>query len=345
MTELRFPSSEQISRLQHGEARHLLEATIGQRRALVVTDAGVAAALPELLDGWDVVVLEQGEAHKSLAAVAQIADAALELGLTRRDVIVGIGGGLVCDVAALAADLWMRGCGLVLVPTTLLAQVDAAIGGKTAVNYGHIKNLLGSFRPADTVIIDAALLKTLPHALLVEGMAELIKHAIIADGALFVELEQQLTPACSPTEIAPFLARATSIKAELVQADPTERGPRMLLNFGHTLGHAIEESTGLRHGRSVALGMVAAARLSAHRGLCSAEDVARIVALLSRIGLPTSLAAAALASDAAPERETLLARMRHDKKGANIVLLQQLGKAVVVPATAADLEELVDACP
>ncbi|MGL4831127.1 MAG: 3-dehydroquinate synthase, partial [Propionibacteriaceae bacterium] len=251
--------------------------------------------------------------------------------------------GMVCDIAAFAASTWMRGCGLVLVPTTVLAQVDAAIGGKTAINYGGIKNLVGSFYPAQTVLITPEVLTTLPDELLVEGFAELLKHGVIADRDLFDTINTHLTNGPLLECITAHIERAIAIKTTIVSADPTEQGPRMLLNFGHTLGHAIESATGLRHGRAVAIGMVAAAEVSVAQGLLAATESAQLRHVLTAAHLPTTMAQANVTAS----RADLIAAMRHDKKThgdtVSVVLLDRLGSARVVAYPYSIFEELVDA--
>ncbi len=320
-----------------------LDTHLHHRRALFVTDAGVASAWPELFTARNVVVIGQGEDHKTFATLNRIYDAALAADLTRSDVIVGVGGGMVCDIAAFAASTWMRGCGLVLVPTTVLAQVDAAIGGKAAVNYGGIKNLVGSFYPAQTVLITPEVLTTLPDKFLVEGFAELLKHSVIADRDLFDTISTQLAEGSLLECVTAQLERAIAIKTTIVSADPTEQGQRMLLNFGHTLGHAIESVTGLRHGRAVAIGMVAAAELSVHRGRLDAAESTQLRQLLQAVELPTTLAEAGVTAS----RADLISAMGHDKKThgdtVSIVLLDRIGSAKVVTCPYSVFEELVDA--
>lgn len=343
MPELRLPGRESVCRVLDGDARALLADVLGGRRAFVVSDAGVATAHPELVGASPHHLVGQGEQHKTLASVAQVADALLAAGADRGTVLVGVGGGLVCDLAGYVASTWMRGCPLVLVPTTLLAQVDAALGGKTAVNHAGVKNLLGTFAPAEAVVVDPTLLATLPPDLLLEGAAELIKHALIADAGLLAELERAVTGPVDAAVLGPFVPRAAAIKAALVQADPREQGERVLLNLGHTLGHALEAATGLRHGRAVAVGTAAALRVSVAEGLLAAAHADSMIALLDRAGLPTSLAAC----PGEPRREELVALMSHDKKvrdgRATWVLLDAPGHAVARQVPVARLAELVDA--
>ncbi|MGL5406253.1 MAG: 3-dehydroquinate synthase [Propionibacteriaceae bacterium] len=323
---------------RHGDLCLEIGIAVGQRRVLLVTDETVNDLHGQDLN-WTRIVLPVGEAHKTFTSVEKIHQACLAAGLDRSSVIVAMGGGLICDVAAFAASTWMRGIPVILAPTTLLSQVDAAHGGKTALNVGGIKNVAGTFHPAEAVVISPQVLTTLSPTLLADGMAELIKHGIIADYSFIELLERDLPEPLAPAAIAPWLPTAVGIKAAFVAEDPHEHGSRMLLNFGHTLGHAIEATTDLSHGRSVAIGMVAATRLSVNHGWLSDGDSERIVSLLARAGLPTSAAGL--------DRSQLISAMTHDKKNrgdqARIIILESLGSARILETDKAIFEELVDA--
>ena len=323
---------------RYGDLCQELRIAVGQRRVLLVTDETVNTLHGQDLN-WSRIVLPVGEVHKTFTSVEKIHQACLAAGLDRSSVIVGMGGGLICDVAAFAASTWMRGIPVILAPTTLLAQVDAAHGGKTALNVGGIKNIAGTFHAAEAVVISPQVLTTLPTDVLSDGMAELIKHALIADRAFVEILERDLQPPLTPAIVAPWLETAVGIKATFVTEDPYEHGSRMLLNFGHTLGHAIEATTDLSHGSSVAIGMVAAARLSVNHEWLSDSDSDRIVSLLARAGLPTSAAGL--------NRSQLISAMTHDKKNrgaqTHIIVLESLGSARIWETDTTAFEELADA--
>lgn len=271
------------------------------RRILLVTDAVAGSLFGEFAiqslagAGFSVrpVTLWGGEGAKTLATVDELHGQCAVAGLGRDGGIVALGGGTVSDVAGFAAATWKRGIDWAVVPTTLLAQVDAAIGGKTGVNRPEGKNLVGAFHQPAVVLIDPETLRPLPRRQLASGLAEVVKAAVIGDPGLFEQLEveaEALAHADVP-RLTEVVARAVAVKARLVAADPREGGVRAHLNLGHTLGHAIEAATGfgpVTHGEAVALGLLAAARIAAARGLCDAALVGRIRALCQRMGLPVA---------------------------------------------------------
>ena len=295
----------------------------GARRFLV-TDSNVAAAgWPDRL-GADFAgrfVLDPGEASKTLERVEALLDAMIEARIGRSDHVVAVGGGVVGDVAGFAAALLKRGCDWICVPTSLLAQADSSVGGKTGVNARQGKNLIGAFHPPILVLIDPAALDTLPAEELRAGYAEIVKYGLIGDPDFFAWCEAEGTALLAGDAQARLHAIETCVraKAALVAGDERDtKGQRALLNFGHSFGHAIEAETGMRHGDAVAIGMAMAFRLSVERGLCPAQDADRVFAHLSAVGLPTS-------TTLDPAR--LAARMAHDKKGAALVLTRGIGKA------------------
>ncbi len=272
------------------------------RAVAVVTNAEIrrlwGAPVVESLEaaGLRVSVCEipPGEDHKTLATVSMIWDHLLEARHTRQSGIVALGGGIVGDIAGFAAAGFMRGVSFIQLPTTLLAMVDSSVGGKTGVNHPAGKNLIGAFWQPTYVGIELDFLSTLPAAELRAGMAEVIKYGIIADEAMFVAMEREIEPALAGDSAAlgRLIRRSCEIKAEVVAGDERESGRRAILNFGHTFGHAAEALSGyqaIRHGEGVAMGMVAAMRLGAMRGLVSEADVTRVEALVARAGLPTRL--------------------------------------------------------
>jgi 3-dehydroquinate synthase len=247
-----------------------------------------SAALPA-----GMLVVEAGEDQKTPATVARIHDAAFERRLERGSLIVALGGGVVGDMAGFAAATWLRGIAVVQVPTTLLAMVDAAIGGKTGVNHPGGKNLIGAFHQPRLVLIDPSTLVTLPEREFRAGMAEVIKYGVIGDPQLFAELEAagdlRAMAAVGPALLQSLLERSAAAKARVVAADEREGGLRAILNYGHTLGHVVETLCGYGtwlHGEAVAIGMVAAGELAVVMGLWSAADQERQRALIAAAGLP-----------------------------------------------------------
>ncbi|TVV71846.1 3-dehydroquinate synthase [Sphingomonas solaris] len=296
-----------------------------QARFLIVTDAHVAdaqlARLTASLDTaglrHDTVILPPGEATKSWGQLAALTDAMLERGIERGDHVIALGGGVIGDLVGFAAAILKRGCGFVQIPTTLLAQVDSSVGGKTAINSAAGKNLIGAFHQPAFVLIDPTTLDTLPRREMLAGYAEVVKYGLIDDAAFFDWCEANLPAllAGDSAARAHAIRHSVSAKARIVVADERETtGTRALLNLGHTFGHALEADTGfsdrLLHGEAVAAGMALAFRFSARLGLCPADDAARVTRHLAAAGLPTTLDAAGVRADGA----ALVAHMAHDKK-------------------------------
>jgi len=276
------------------------------------------------------VILPDGESHKSLASASRIFDVMIANRIGRDAVVAALGGGVVGDLAGFVAACYQRGIDFVQLPTTLLADVDSAVGGKTAVNHPGGKNMIGAFHQPRAVIIDTDVLVSLPARELRAGLAEVIKYGLIRDAIFFEWLESHIDAllARDPLALTHAIARSCAIKAEIVSRDEREQGERALLNLGHTFGHAIEAATGYvewLHGEAVAMGLVVAADLSQRLGQLDARDLRRLVALLERAGLPVQ----------APQigAERLFDYMRVDKKvktgRVRLVLLRGIGAAVM----------------
>jgi shikimate kinase/3-dehydroquinate synthase len=230
-------------------------------------------------------IVPDGEAYKTLDTVRQLYDGFIEAGLDRRGAVLALGGGVIGDLTGFAAATYLRGVPLVQLPTTLLAVVDASVGGKAAVDHPRGKNLVGAFKQPALVIADLDALSTLPATELANGLAEVVKAGLIGDAALFEQLE-----AHGPAPLLWLVERAVRVKVAIVEEDPYERGRRAALNLGHTFGHALELLSGysLRHGEGVSIGLAAATRLSAQMGLCDPALVGRVEGVLLRLGLPTT---------------------------------------------------------
>jgi 3-dehydroquinate synthase len=331
--------------------RRLIESVISADQVLVVTNGIVAPLYLERLQAnlaareIAVCVLPNGEQHKTLASFTTIIDRLIEYRFHRDCCIVALGGGVVGDVAGFAAACYQRGVDLVQVPTTLLAQVDSSVGGKTAVNHPRAKNMIGAFYQPKAVVADTATLTTLPPRELGAGLAEIIKYGLIADAKLFTWLEAHVEELLALDAAALELAikRSCEIKALIVAEDEREQGKRALLNFGHTFGHALEAIGHYErwlHGEAVAIGIQMAANLSAELGLLKRADRERISRLLAKAHLP----------NAAPDvdADDVLEHMRLDKKvarsGLRLVLLEAIGRAVLTPAPEHSLLREAIAC-
>jgi len=246
--------------------------------------------------GFEVVpiLLPDGEEHKNFTSLQTIYDRLIAERFERKSCVLALGGGVIGDLAGFAAATYLRGVPYVQVPTTLLAQVDSSVGGKTGVNHAGGKNLIGAFYQPKLVLIDVAVLKTLPRREIVAGLAEVIKYGVIDDPALFASLEAEIEKLLQLDDepLIETIATCCAIKAKVVEADEREDDYRAVLNFGHTIGHALEAVTGytqLLHGEAVGLGMVKAAALSAKQGFCDQSSFDRIVRLIDQAGLPTEI--------------------------------------------------------
>jgi 3-dehydroquinate synthase len=317
----------------------ILPARDDRQRVALVTQPGathialeVAQRLREANLQVEVIGLPDREEAKTLIVAGSVYEALARFGVSRHDTVVGVGGGSVSDLAGFVAGTWLRGVEVVHVPTTLLAAVDAAIGGKTGVNLGG-KNLVGVFWHPTRVIVDVTTLEDLPTTLRREGMAEALKTGLVGDRDLFELLEQDGEEA--PLE--EVVTRAAAVKVRVVGEDERESGLRAILNFGHTIGHAVEYASPLSHGESVAVGMVAAGRISERR--LRFQGLERMTGAIAGLGLPTRVDGL--------ERARVEDLLRHDKKrdssGMRMVLLRALADPVVEHVDGADLELGLDA--
>jgi len=332
---------------------------------VVVTDEHLAVAqLPRLQKGLaaagisiDPIVLPAGEGTKSWHELARLCDALLERGIERSDHVIALGGGVIGDLVGFAAAILKRGCNFIQIPTSLLAQVDSSVGGKTAINTAAGKNLVGAFHQPSFVLIDPTTLDTLPPREVGAGYAEVVKYGLIGDAGFFDWCEQNGAALMRGDADARSHAIATSVaaKAATVAADERETsGQRALLNLGHTFGHALEAETGfsdrLLHGEAVAAGVALAFRFSAAQGICPEADAQRVTDHLRAVGLPATLAEAGISAGGA----TLTAHMLHDKKMARgklpFILARGIGQSyldrdVALGAVAAFLDPEAGAAP
>jgi len=327
-----------------GSGEHILP-LMHRKQAVIVTDETVAKAhlapLQHSLDGVGIahrtIALPPGEGTKDLRHFGRLVDDILARNIERGTMLVALGGGVVGDIAGFAAATLLRGIDFVQIPTTLLAQVDSSVGGKTAINTAAGKNLLGAFYQPRLVLADTGALATLPRRELVAGYGEVVKYGLIADAGFFDWLDAEAGAVCdlAPAALNRAVLTTCRMKAEIVAGDERETGDsRALLNFGHTFGHALEAETGfgdaLLHGEAVALGMVLAFDFAVRLGIASGQDATRVRRHIERIGLPTELSAIGLAGKADP----LLAHMGKDKKVRDgritLILPRRIGEAYVM---------------
>jgi 3-dehydroquinate synthase len=328
------------------EAGRHISASLGSVRCALLTDENVKGAghlaQAETSIGAEHkllgrVVMAPGEATKSFVGLDRAVGGLLGLGTERRDVVVALGGGVMGDLGGFAASILRRGVRFVQMPTTLLAQVDSSVGGKTGINTAHGKNLAGAFHQPSLVLADTSALATLPERQMRAGYAEIAKHAMLGDAGYFDWLEANVGAvfAQETDALVHAVARSVEMKAEIVARDETEQGDRMLLNLGHTFGHALEAWAGfsdrLLHGEAVAMGMAIATRFSEKLGLCSPDTAARLEAHLVDAGLPTRVSG--LPQGPKPSVDELMALMAQDKKVSagqmTFILVRGVGQAFI----------------
>lgn len=327
---------------------HRIAALRPGARAAIVTDRTVAkhwlgkteAALADAGIASSRIVVGEGEASKSYAVLQEVSEGLIAAKIERNDLVIALGGGVIGDLAGFAASIVRRGVDFVQVPTSLLAQVDSSVGGKTGINSPHGKNLVGAFHQPVLVIADTAVLDTLSPRQFRAGYAEVAKYGVLGDVELFDWLEAHHGEIFSGgTAREQAIAASCRAKAEIVARDERETGDRALLNLGHTFGHALEAATGfsdrLFHGEGVAVGMVLAAEFSARLNMISPSDAARVQRHLAEVGLPTKVQdIAGFRQEGLADADTLMTLMAQDKKvkrgRLTFILLEQVGKAVIV---------------
>ncbi len=316
-----------------------LEQIVSKERTIIVTDENVFGSSKKMFDGWKTIVVKAGEEHKQQSTVDLIIQELIRLEADRNTFIVGVGGGVVTDIAGYAACVYMRGLKFGFVPTTILAMVDASIGGKNGVDVGAYKNLVGLIKQPEFLLFDYSLLQTLPNEQWVNGFAEVIKHACIKDAELFALLEKHSLEDFQSDKklLAELIERNVQIKTAVVVSDEFEKGDRKLLNFGHTLGHAVENIYELPHGHAVSIGMVAASAFSEKINGFSPAERERIKALLLKYHLPTELEF---------DKTQVWSLLKMDKKRAgaemSFILLDKIGEAVIKQIPLNKLEELIN---
>ena len=311
----------EASTLYVGRAAELLDRVVPDGRVVVITDANIDRLYPDLVHHYDYIIIGQGEGVKSLQTVEKVYRELMAMGADRSTFILGIGGGIVTDIAGFVAATYMRGVDFGFVSTTLLGQVDASIGGKNGVNVADYKNMVGTFRQPRFVISDVSMLETLPERQLRAGMAEVVKSALVGDADLFNYMEQ----AAGEKQYEEIVLRAVAVKVHIVAQDECEGGIRRLLNLGHTLGHALEKCTReVNHGEAVAIGMSQIVHVSVRCGMLASHDAERVDALLESLGFcltpPVSMT-------------DVLREVKYDKKKSDnmlkVVMPVRIGECVV----------------
>lgn len=336
MTKKEYSFSSKTVRFYFDASIVSIGQATGDKPVIILTDDNVYENHRAQLDLYPVIRILPGEENKTPATAGQVIEQLITMGAGRDAMLVGVGGGVVTDIAGYVAAVYMRGISFGFVPTSILAMTDAAIGGKNGVDVGVYKNMVGTIRQPDFIFYDYSFLKTLPVSEWVNGFAEVIKHACIKDAVLFSMLERYTLHEyqSDPTLVAELIERNVDIKASVVSADEFETGDRKLLNFGHTIGHAIENLHHIPHGHAVSIGMVAACNLSEQLGHLHFEEAARIVRLLARYHLPVDVD-----TDHARVFEVLKMDKKRKDDAMQFILLNKIGSASVVSIPLTELEK------
>ena len=315
----------------------LLETITSKDNTVIITDENVfCGGNHKKFKGWKTIVLKAGEQHKVQHTVDIIIEQLIDFGCDRKSFLVGVGGGVVTDITGYVAGIFLRGIQFGFVPTSILAMVDASIGGKNGIDVGDYKNMVGLIRQPSFLLYDYSFLKTLPKTEWINGFAEIIKHACIKDAAMFKLLEEHKLPDFQKDAslINKLIQRNAILKAKVVVEDEFETGDRKLLNFGHTFGHAIENTYELAHGKAVAIGMIMACVIS--ESYTNFKDTNKVVSLIKQYGLPIHQTYNA---------QEVFNVMNADKKRVrdeiNYVLLQKIGKAIVQPIAMNEIENII----
>lgn len=338
MNRIRINSTEGKSLLILGGTVSDIVPLLPKKGLFIITDTNVSKLYGNSFPEGVVLTVEAGERSKTLATVEELCRRLLEAGADRSSFILGFGGGVVCDVAGMVASVYMRGVRHAFVSTTLLSQVDASIGGKTGVNLGEYKNIIGTFRQPEFVLCDHSMLRTLPDEEFRSGMGELFKHGIIRDRNLFFDISAsaELLLAKDPGVLGDLILRAVRIKAGVVRHDPMEAGLRRILNFGHTFGHVLETHYRIPHGLAVAQGMIIAAELSVWKGEMPHAELRLLQVALENAGMTGGY----------PLPSGVTAMIARDKKAesgsVNFVLLRSVGRAVVRKLSVTGLQAFVN---
>ena len=337
MKKLSYTFSNSSTQFYFDADFSFLEKLVKKDNAIIITDENIFNTHQRKFRGWSTIVLNPGEKYKIQTTVDEVIEQLIGVEADRKTVLIGVGGGVVTDLTGYVAAVYMRGISFGFVPTSILAMVDAAIGGKNGIDIGVYKNIVGTIRQPEFLLYDYSFLKSLPQCEWINGFAEIIKHACIKDARLFRLLEaRKLRDFQKDLKgLATLIRKNVEIKASVVQHDEFEKGDRRLLNFGHTLGHAIENIYELSHGQAISIGMTAASKIS--RQLNGFDEVDRVIHLLDQYSLPTL---------AEFDKKRAMEVLKMDKKKAssamNYVLLERIGKGTVQQIPMPQLEELIN---
>src|SRR5258705_554664 len=318
-----------------GGISHLKE-IVDRNNAIIITDENIYNAHTKGFKNWNCIVLKPGEEFKVQSTIDSVIEQLIEMEADRKTTLIGVGGGVITDITGYVASVYMRGISFGFIPTTLLAMVDASIGGKNGIDVGVYKNMVGIIRQPKFILHDMVFLNTLPQNEWENGFAEIIKHAAIKDAAMFRELETSSLKKYQGRQksICELVQRNAIIKTKVVQTDEFEKGERRLLNFGHTLSHALENQYELSHGQAVSIGMTYASVIS--EKIIGFKEAGRVAALLLKYDLPTFAS-----FDKRKVFEVLKMDKKREKKEMNYVMLKKIGKGVVKSIPLKQLEDII----
>lgn len=314
-----------------------LKEIVSPQDAIIITDDTFHPLHTSKFKGWKTITIKTGEAYKVQSTVDDIINQLIVLKADRKTTLIGVGGGVITDITGYVASVYMRGISFGFVPTTLLAMIDASIGGKNGIDVGVYKNMVGNIRQPNFLLYDVSLLKTLPDSEWSNGFAEIIKHACIKDAAMFKILEQNTLSKFQKNKmlLSQLVQRNAKIKIKVVQIDEFEKGERRLLNFGHTLAHALENQYALSHGQAVSIGSSYASIIS--KQLLGFKQTEKVLAVLEQYGLPTNAS-----FDKEKVFEVLQMDKKREKAEMNYILLEKIGKAVIIPIPLTDLKNILE---
>ncbi|NOR44346.1 MAG: 3-dehydroquinate synthase [Candidatus Delongbacteria bacterium] len=337
MQTISLNTKDKISKIIIGEEFTNIKNYIDIDRTIVITDENVFKLYEKQFEGLKTIVIGTGEKIKTLQTIEYIIEKLIEFKADRKSFILGVGGGVVTDIAGFVSSIYLRGVEFGFVSTTLLGQVDASVGGKNGVNFKGLKNVIGVFNQPEFVICDISMLKTLPGREFRSGLAEMIKHGVIGDPSILEQLDEEYEKIISLDQetLEKLIYNSICVKSKIVSIDERESELRRILNFGHTVGHAIELAEDLTHGEAISIGMVAALGISVEKGYININVFIQIEKLLKKYGLPTDLP-----KDIGKIIEVIKFDKKNEKDGLNFILIKELGKAIIEKVDLDELEKL-----
>ena len=331
----KFSNSTTDYYLEYGISR--LKEIVDQRNSIIITDENVYGSHQKRFKNWNVIILKPGEEYKTQATVDAIVEQLITMEADRKTTLIGVGGGVVTDITGYTACVYMRGIKFGFLPTTLLSLVDASIGGKNGIDVGVYKNLVGTIRQPSFILHDLVFLNSLPQSEWINGFAEIIKHACIKDVGMFRELEASSLKKYQgrKTLVCKLIQRNAILKTRIVQQDEFEKGDRKLLNFGHTLGHALENQYELSHGQAISIGMTYASVISER--IAGFKEADRVTSVLRKYGLPTF---------SEFDKQKVFNVLKMDKKrernDIHYVVLQRIGKGIIKTISLEEFEKIFE---